>query len=441
MHAPSSPSAKGSMLHYRQADTPDGADLFEMRDASTPLFVPHSVLIDALLRALPPPPACTIRTSHPLTSCYPSTSRSTSRLFPLPPDGYLCLEFAGGATATADVLIGADGVHSTVRDSLFSNFVASGWSRLSKTELYERTEPRWTGGIMCRTLVQKDRLNATWRDHPALSTPMVYCGKGKHINTFPVPNSNAVDIAAFYTIPNAFGRIFSGNAERLVPSEKLRERYRGWEPEVQALLDCVEGPAKDQAVHSLGQLPRLVMSNVAIIGDAAHAMEPHFASGASQAIEDAYILGRLLTHPLTNRKRAGLALLVYEAVRLRTVNSLVLRSRELGCLTEFDCPGPNSHFKPYRDVDTNVGRNERDGTRTGDRADAEMEGAREARRKRWSEEVVKRWQWQWEGGPQENWKMAERVLGEAVQPGAHIDAGVGLFGLERENDISTYARA
>lgn len=157
--------------------------------------------------------------------------------------------------------------------------------------------------------------------------------------------------------------------------------------------------------------------------------------------QDAYILGRLLTHPLTNRKRAGLALLVYEAVRLRTVNSLVLRSRELGCLTEFDCPGPNSHLKPYRDIDKNAGRNERDGTRTGDRANAEMEEAREAWRKRWSEEVVKRWQWQWEGGPQENWKMAERVLGEAVQPGAHIDAGVGLFGVERENDVSTYARA
>lgn len=152
----------------------------EMRTA-TPLFVPHSVLIDALLRALPPPPACTIRTSHQLNSCYPSTSRSTSRLFPLPPDGYLCLEFAGGATATADVLIGADGVHSTVRDSLFSNLVASGWSRLSKTDLYERTEPRWTGGIMCRTLVRKDRLNATWRDHPALSTPMVVSRSFSHI--------------------------------------------------------------------------------------------------------------------------------------------------------------------------------------------------------------------------------------------------------------------
>lgn len=147
--------------------------------------------------------------------------------------------------------------------------------------------------------------------------------------------------------------------------------------------------------------------------------------------QDAYIVGRLLTHPLTGHKRADLALLVYEAVRLRTTNSLVLRSRELGCLTEFDCPGPSSHLQPLVNDADGEGRRT---AHSGEEADAAME----AWRQRWSEEVTKRWQWQWEGSPQENWKVAEKMLGEAVKPGVRVDAGVGLLGFDREVDSTVY---
>lgn len=106
------------------------------------------------------------------------------------------------------------------------------------------------------------------------------------------------------------------------------------------------------AISQVRGLPHYVDSRVALLGDSvclalqspyveintysqAHAMTTHFGAGAGQAIEDAYILGRLLAHPDTKAENMAETLRIYDAIRRPIGNDVVERSLRLGFLYEF----------------------------------------------------------------------------------------------------------
>lgn len=88
-------------------------------------------------------------------------------------------------------------------------------------------------------------------------------------------------------------------------------------------------------INTLKALPICSHGPVTVIGDAAHAMTPHQGSGAGQAIEDAYVLAAILTHPSMTREKIPQALKIYEKVRLPHANEIQRKSRENGKLYEF----------------------------------------------------------------------------------------------------------
>lgn len=63
-------------------------------------------------------------------------------------------------------------------------------------------------------------------------------------------------------------------------------------------------------------------------------MSTHFGAGAGQAIEDAYVLGRLLAHPATDLSNVTDALRIYDAVRRPVASDVVERSLKVGLLYE-----------------------------------------------------------------------------------------------------------
>lgn len=106
------------------------------------------------------------------------------------------------------------------------------------------------------------------------------------------------------------------------------------------------------AISQVRGLPHYVDGRVALLGDSvclalqspcidfntyfkAHAMTTHFGAGAGQAIEDAYILGRLFAHPATKSENVTEALRIYDAIRRPIGNDAVERSLRLGFLYEF----------------------------------------------------------------------------------------------------------
>ena len=93
-----------------------------------------------------------------------------------------------------------------------------------------------------------------------------------------------------------------------VTREETLEEFKAFGHDARTMLQCLDGTSK-WAVHGL--YPPLethiastrddAQPNIALIGDAAHAMLPHLGAGAGAGIEDAYVMARLLGHPQTRR--------------------------------------------------------------------------------------------------------------------------------------------
>lgn len=85
----------------------------------------------------------------------------------------IILHFADGTTATADVLIGADGVKSATRTSLFEKLAAAKKEEAEKEALKRHVEPMWSGTIAYRYLVPTEKLLAASPGHSAARTGMM----------------------------------------------------------------------------------------------------------------------------------------------------------------------------------------------------------------------------------------------------------------------------
>ncbi|WP_433260914.1 FAD-dependent monooxygenase [Actinosynnema sp. CS-041913] len=197
------------------------------------------------------------------------------------------LRFADGEVVRADVVIGADGVHSVVRGAI--------------------AEPRaatYSGLCAFRALVPGDRAPSFAR-RPAQS---LWIGPGRHLVHYPVSAGEFVNLVAF--APAGDDSVESWTARATV-EEFLRE-FDGWDPRLVDLIRAAETPGR-WALLDRAPLRRWSEGPVTLLGDAAHPMFPFFAQGSAQAIEDAAVLARCLAEDVADPVRA---LERYEALRL-----------------------------------------------------------------------------------------------------------------------------
>jgi len=211
------------------------------------------------------------------------------------------MRFADGSTAQADVVVGADGVKSSVRAALFS---ADG--------------PQFTGQVAWRGLVPVEALPEDMRGLP----PGIHIGPQRLFMRYPVRGGALVNYAAFvemegwedegWTIPST--------------AEELLGHFAGWDPLVGAIIAAT--PAHlifKWALHAREPLERWRRGRVTLLGDAAHAMLPFMGQGAASALEDGAILARCLM-----AFGADEALDRYEALRRPKANMVQTQSRLLG---------------------------------------------------------------------------------------------------------------
>ncbi|KAG2124433.1 hypothetical protein DEU56DRAFT_595143 [Suillus clintonianus] len=319
------PSSSHGLL-FRKSNAPESFEWFRyIFEPCGPSNLHRQHLVDILKKNIPS--SCTMHFNKRLTK------------YDMESSGSLVLHFADDSTATADVLVGADGLRSSVRKTLFETIDPS---IVDPSKIRYYSDPSWTGALVYRTVFPAEKLSKIDPNDLALKEFMVFCGKGKHIVSFPVSQGTQINIVAFVSDQQKSGTPFEGRWVSDVALEEVEEAYSDFEPDVKRLLkqilQCSENPSR-WAVHVVNELPLFTCNRVVLMGDAAHAMMPHLGAGAGQAIEDAFVLGRLLAHPLTTLDNVPAALKVYQDVRLPFAQLAARESERIGYMYDFCSPG------------------------------------------------------------------------------------------------------
>ncbi|EKD20500.1 uncharacterized protein L3040_004212 [Drepanopeziza brunnea f. sp. 'multigermtubi'] len=224
------------------------------------------------------------------------------------PQDHVKLEFQDGTTATADILIGADGIRSGVRTAFAPDF-----------------ELEWSGhtafrGIFDASLVEPIEgvpLDSTHWWGPDTNFFATRLAR----DLFTVQGGIYADPAD----PVAIAKFRDGAPwDQEANVKLLKEKYADWNPIVKALADVTPDIRYYPNYFSGSSLPTWVFGNgrVTLIGDAAHAHGGAFATGGSLAIDDAYALYRSITSVFPPAATEGpspgeirRALELYEATR------------------------------------------------------------------------------------------------------------------------------
>ncbi len=189
--------------------------------------------------------------------------------------------FADATEIDADLIVGADGIRSTVRQSLFG-----------------REAPRFTGSVCWRGLVPLDAFP------PGLiSTDLtLYMGPRSHVIHFMVRRGTLVNFVAHVETDAWTGKSWTQECERA----EVMETFAGWHEPLLRLLGSSDRYYK-WALYDRDPLERWSKGRVTLLGDAAHAMLPHIGQGACMAIEDGYALADVVSQSPGRPDRSTLA--------------------------------------------------------------------------------------------------------------------------------------
>lgn len=239
-------------VYLRKDGTVVSPSVIASEDGTTGVYGVHradllSILADRL-------PDGVIRTGHRAAS------------FSQDADG-AAVEFDDGESVSADVVIGADGIHSVLR-----------------AEVVEPTTPVHSGSVAYRGLVPAGQV-PEW--DPTIW--QMWMGDGKHFLVFPVRGGELINYVGFIPTSEETSESWSAAGD----PDRLRAEFAGWDPAVVNLLSRVESTFW-WGLYDREPIDRWTSGRLALLGDAAHPMLPHLGQGANQAIEDGAALAVFL---------------------------------------------------------------------------------------------------------------------------------------------------
>lgn len=182
--------------------------------------------------------------------------------------GGIDLEWHNGEHTHADVVIGADGIHSTVARSIGIS-----------------TVPRFSGYAAYRALLPADKV----ADLDLDQEQTLWLGADRHLVHYFVSGGEYLNCVAVVPSP---GERESWQMQGDI--DRARGHFAGWHPTVRAILDRIDSSTL-WGLYDRPTRPVWHVGRTAVLGDAAHPMLPFFAQGAAQAIEDAAAIAHMLT--------------------------------------------------------------------------------------------------------------------------------------------------
>jgi len=188
----------------------------------------------------------------------------------------LVLTFANGRVAHADVVVGADGVRSTVRR----------WVTGADDAVY-------SGTSAFRGIVPTENL----RSLPDPHAIQFWMGPDAHLLHYAIGGSGeSVNFFAVVETPKMW--LHDGSIAEVFEDVPVAS-FRGWHPAVTEMIREAASPQR-WALSTVRPLLRWYRGRVVILGDAAHGMLPHHGQGANTSIEDAFALAALLSDAESN---------------------------------------------------------------------------------------------------------------------------------------------
>ncbi|MEP6901846.1 MAG: FAD-dependent monooxygenase [Actinomycetota bacterium] len=225
--------------------------------------------------------------------------------------------FTNGSSAQHDILIGADGLRSRVRDKIF------GWR-----------EPVYRGYTIWRGIGRYEG------DKMPPATSSETWGKGKR---FGILNTGS-DRFTWYAAVNVPADHKDARGGR---KAELLEMFAGWHSPVSELISST--PADLIMKNGACDHPSMrkwVKGRVALLGDSAHACTPNLGQGGGMAIEDALVLAKSLNSESSIEAALGL----YEKRRTLRTRHIQHRSRLMGQIAQWE----NSLIVAGREIVTNI---------------------------------------------------------------------------------------
>ncbi|HZT52509.1 MAG TPA: flavin-dependent oxidoreductase [Stellaceae bacterium] len=207
-----------------------------------------------------------------------------------------------------DILIGADGIHSTVRRQLYP----------AEAEPVASGNIQWRGAVEAPAYLdgRSQVMIGHYRQRMVVYPMSARAAPGRSLVNWLALLGGRHDLVA------------RESWDRKVPKERFFAAFRDWNfPWIKA-ADLVAATADiyEYAEMDHDPLPRWSFGRVTLLGDAAHAMRPVGSQAGSQAIVDA----RVLAQALATEASPEAALRAYEAIRLPAMNEVILRNRAYG---------------------------------------------------------------------------------------------------------------
>ncbi|KQR99757.1 salicylate hydroxylase [Williamsia sp. Leaf354] len=183
-------------------------------------------------------------------------------------DSGVTVEFADGSVVEADLVLGADGIHSRLQGLVSTP-----------------AEPVSEGVMAYRGLIPAERV-----EHIIdMSMCAMWLGPQRSFLVYPVSAGSLLNVVAF--APSNLDVAESWTAPGDV--EELAASYAGWDQRVLDIIAAMDVTFR-WGIYDREPLERWSTDRIALLGDSAHAVTPHLGQGANQAIEDAATLAVVL---------------------------------------------------------------------------------------------------------------------------------------------------
>ena len=209
------------------------------------------------------------------------------------------VKFEDGETVRAAYVIGADGIHSKVRQELFG-----------------QDKPEFTGYVAWRGLVPMEKLPS----HIAQMLGTNWLGPRGHVLHYPVRRGEIMNFITFVERSDWQVESWVTQGTR----DELANDFRGWHDDVHAIIRNIDTPYK-WAMMVRGPMPRWSKGRVTLMGDACHPTLPFLGQGGVMAVEDGYVLAACLAKYFGDPERAFAR---YEDIRRERTAAVVRKSNE-----------------------------------------------------------------------------------------------------------------